>query len=57
MFEKCGRTTDDDGRRTPDAGYTISSPCEPEGSGELIIKKNITTLNNHIPHSAQFHNI
>ena len=36
MFEKCGRTTTDaDGRRTPDHGYTISSPCEPEGSGEL----------------------
>ena len=37
MFEKCGRTTtDDDGRRrTPDNGYTISSPYEPEGSGEL----------------------
>ena len=30
--------TDDDGRRqTPDHGYTISSPCEPEGSGEQII--------------------
>ena len=29
--------TDHDGRRTPDHGYTISSPCEPEGSGELII--------------------
>ena len=26
---------DADGRRTPDHGYTISSPCEPEGSGEL----------------------
>ena len=24
----------DDGR-TPEHGYTISSPCEPEGSGEL----------------------
>ena len=24
-------------RRTQDHGYTISSPCEPEGSGELII--------------------
>ena len=36
MFEKCGRTTDDEGRRrTTDHGYTISSPCEPEGSGEL----------------------
>ena len=28
-----GRTTDDG--RTPEHGYTISSPCEPEGSGEL----------------------
>ena len=32
-----GRTTD--GRRTdgrtPEHGYTISSPCEPDGSGEL----------------------
>ena len=38
MFEKCGRTTKDaDGRRTPDHGYTISSPCEPKGSGELIM--------------------
>ena len=31
----------DDGRRTDDGrttehGYTISSPCEPDGSGELI---------------------
>ena len=34
-----GRSTD--GRRTPDHGYTISSPCEPNGSGELKkIKKN-----------------
>ena len=31
--------TDDDGRRqTTDHGYTISSPCEPEGSGELKIQ-------------------
>ena len=28
---------DDDGRRrTPDHGHPISSPCEPNGSGELI---------------------
>ena len=29
---------DDDGgrrRRTPEHGYTISSSCEPEGSGDL----------------------
>ena len=34
-----GRTTDGrrtDGRTT-EHGYTISSPCEPDGSGELII--------------------
>ena len=31
-----GGWTDDDGR-TPEQGYTISTPCEPEGSGELII--------------------
>ena len=30
-----GRRTTYDGRRTPDHGYTISSPCEPKGSGEL----------------------
>ena len=37
-----GRRTDDgrtttDGRRTPDHGHPISSPCEPNGSGELKI--------------------
>ena len=26
-------------QRTPEQGYTISSPCEPDGSGELIIQK------------------
>ena len=30
-----GRTTDDG--RTPEHGYTISSPCEPEGSVELTM--------------------
>ena len=39
------RTTDvrrTDGRtdgRTTEHGYTISSPCEPDGSGELTISK------------------
>ena len=34
MFEIVdGRQTDDG--RTPEYEYTISSPCEPEGSGEL----------------------
>ena len=34
MFEivDVRRTTDG---RTPEHGYTISSPCEPKGSGEL----------------------
>ena len=40
IFENGGRRTDDvrrtnDGRRLD--GYTISPPCEPNGSGELII--------------------
>ena len=34
IFENGGRRTDDDGR-TPDHGHPISSPCEPNGSGEL----------------------
>ena len=33
-----GRT--DDGR-TPEHGYTISSPCEPNGSGELKIEEGV----------------
>ena len=36
MFEHCGQQ-----RQTPEHGYTISSPCDPEGSGELIIFKYI----------------
>ena len=31
-----GRTTDDG--RTPDHGHPISSPCEPNGSGELKLE-------------------
>ena len=34
IFENGGR------RRTPDHGHPISSPCEPNGSGELK-RKNI----------------
>ena len=43
IFENGGRRTDDgrtDGQtdgRTTEHGYTISSPCEPDGSGELKI--------------------
>ena len=32
-----GRTTDG---RTTEHGYTISSPCEPDGSGELKMMSN-----------------
>ena len=32
IFENGGRRTDG---RTTELGYTISSPCEPDGSGEL----------------------
>ena len=35
MLKNGGRTGDDG--RTPEQGYTISTPCEPDGSGELII--------------------
>ena len=38
-----GRRTD--GRRTADRGHPISSPCEPNGSGELI---NIVDLNHSL---------
>ena len=30
--------------RTPDHGYPISSPCEPNGSGELKINQNIKIM-------------
>ena len=29
-------TNDDDNGRTPEHAYTISSPCEPDGSGEFM---------------------
>ena len=31
---------DDDDGRTPDHGHPISSPCEPNGSGELKKEQN-----------------
>ena len=34
-FENGGRQRQQRPRRTPEHGYTISSPCEPNGSGEL----------------------
>ena len=36
MFEIVDGRTDDDGRK-PEHGYSLSSPCEPNGSGELKI--------------------
>ena len=36
-----GRTTDG---RTPDHGHPISSPCEPDGSGELITREVLNVL-------------
>ena len=47
MFENGGRTTMDG--QKPEHGYTISSPCEPEGSGDLINWNNrINYFFNHI---------
>ena len=39
IFENGGRRTDDGDGRTTDHGHPISSPCEPNGSGELKIDK------------------
>ena len=39
-----GRTTDDG--RTPDHGQPISSPCEPNGSGELKSGQSLTCRSN-----------
>ena len=36
-----GRRTDG---RTPDHGHPISSPCEPNGSGELIMHQSFVTI-------------
>ena len=40
-----GRTTDDG--RTPDHGHPISSPCEPDGSGELKRRIKAVARNTH----------
>ena len=45
-----GRT--DDGRtdgRTTEHGYTISSPCEPDGSGELKMVNRTVNCAMHFP--------
>ena len=43
---------DDDGRtddgRTPDHGHPISSPCEPNGSGELKNQRTNGPVNAHL---------
>ena len=46
----------DDGRtdeRTTEHGYTISSPCEPDGSGELKTVGGV--VHTRYPMSIQFH--
>ena len=50
MFEHCGRRrrTTDGRRQTPEHGYTISSPCEPECSGELKNKMTNSPVNAHL---------
>ena len=40
MFKIVNRRATDDGR-TPEHGYTISSSCEPNGSGELKINTKV----------------
>ena len=56
MFEIVDVRQTDDGRtddgRTPEHGYTISSPCEPKGSGELKIRPNQT---GHMLRHLSFH--
>ena len=49
IFENGGRRTDgrtDDGR-TLDHGHLISSPCEPNGTGELKMSLEILTCSPH----------
>ena len=48
MFEIVDGWTDDDGR-TPEHGYTISSPCEPNGSGELTIAEFANSVDHNEP--------
>ena len=42
MFEIVNRRRTDG--RTPEHGYTISSPCDPEGSGELKSQKTVALM-------------
>ena len=42
----------DDGRRT-EHGYTISSPCEPDGSGELKKHSKLTTSFSSMSHNKE----
>ena len=49
-----GRTTDG---RTTEHGYTISSPCEPDGSGELKTGSRITCPCNKYPINPHFYTV
>ena len=42
----------DDNYNNDDGGYSISSPCEPNGSGELKIEKR-DTRSEGAPHSVK----
>ena len=44
----------DGGRTTPEQGYTINSPCEPDGSGELIKVNSQTFRRTSEGNNAQF---
>ena len=48
MVDNDGRTNDG---RTPDHGHPISSPCEPNGSGELNKRTN-GPVNAHLRSAA-----
>ena len=48
---------DDGRRRTPDHGHPISSPCEPNGSGELGSGELIKILKTVFSHHRTFNRV
>ena len=52
MVDDNGRT---DGGRTPDHGHPISSPCEPNGSRELITKISLHTFTLKVNKNFRLH--
>ena len=51
IFEIVDGQTDDG--RTPDHGHPISSPCEPNGSGELNIIPQVGSMKSQVPSALQ----